>query len=169
MCAGGGASVDACGCLAFVRPSQLVVYGGTSVVNGQLHFPKDVYSFDLGGWRLCGKDWVWLRGRVVGDRCVTGYPSRGSCAGLVWSGSQLGVDTGRRRSHVSQPSVWSHRRVHAAGQPISIVRGQWRSWRRSVHCARAAGVRRYELHVLHQRPLAAACPTETHTVPEGRC
>ena len=51
MCAGGGASVDACGCLAFVRPSQLVVYGGTSVVNGQLHFPKDVYSFDLGGWR----------------------------------------------------------------------------------------------------------------------
>jgi hypothetical protein len=29
---------------------QLVVFGGTTVQHGQAHYPKDIYSFDLGRW-----------------------------------------------------------------------------------------------------------------------
>lgn len=27
---------------------QLVVFGGTTIVNGLMHYPKDIFSFDLG-------------------------------------------------------------------------------------------------------------------------
>ncbi len=29
-------------------PTQLVVFGGTTIVNGLMHYPKDIFSFDLG-------------------------------------------------------------------------------------------------------------------------
>ena len=37
-------------CVCFLDLAQMLVYGGASVVNGEMHYPKDVYTFDLGSF-----------------------------------------------------------------------------------------------------------------------